>query len=132
MFFAIKTQNQDAMKLLLKHGADVFFDDPAKVDRSPIFAAVLDDSRSFYEAYYDGDSRKMVADLRRTNSHGLNMVTLAAYLKRWRIVTYFTKNIHEAIDQVDPEGYSPFMRLIVEGELKGAGFVLHNRANVNF
>ena len=44
LFFAIKTQNKEAIKLLLDHGAKCVYGSAKKVDRSPIFSAVYDES----------------------------------------------------------------------------------------
>ena len=74
----------------------------------------------------------MVKDLKIENTHDLNMVTLAAYLKKWSIVTYFAKYLGSAIDCPDPEGMTPFMRLMVSGELQGAAFLLQCGAKVDF
>ena len=52
LFFAIKTQNTEAIQLLIDFGAEIRYRSPTKLDRSPVFTAILDDNKSFYEIAY--------------------------------------------------------------------------------
>lgn len=130
LFFAIKTQNVEAMKLLLSNKADVCFKSPKKIDRSPIFTAVLDDCGSFFDlAYQDRDIND---DLQVFNRQQLNAVTLAAFLGNWKFVTLFSRLSKGKIDFEDNEGFTPFMRLVIAGELEGAEYVRKLGAKVDY
>lgn len=109
MFFAIKTQNREAIQMLLEYGCDIVLKSLKKLDRSPIFTAIIDNNRSFYELAYKGQPDKLKEHMEVKNSQGLNMVCLAAYLKRWKFLTHFAKQLKGKIDYEDPEGLSPFM-----------------------
>jgi len=55
MFFAIKTQNVEAIQLLIDFGAEIKYNSPKKIDKSPCFMAIIDESKSFYEISYGDD-----------------------------------------------------------------------------
>lgn len=66
------------------------------------------------------------------NSQGLNMCHLAAYLKKWKFVTLFAWMLKEKIDFEDKEGFTPFMRMIISGEIEGAKYMLDQGINIDY
>lgn len=48
LFFAIKTQNSEAIRLLIEFGAEIWYKTGPKLDRSPVFIAILDENKSFF------------------------------------------------------------------------------------
>lgn len=66
------------------------------------------------------------------NRQGLNAVTLAAYLGNWKFVTLFARLSKGRIDFEDKEGFTPFMRLVIAGELDGAEYVRKLGAKVDY
>jgi len=62
----------------------------------------------------------------------MNMPQLAAYLKKWKYLTMFSRMLKDKMDAEDQEGYSPFMRLILAGEIDGAKYLLLQGSNINY
>lgn len=94
--------------------------------------AVLDDCKSFFDKAYKGSDAAMKKDLKIMNSHGLNFLTLAAFLKHWKFITYFAYILKGDVNSEDPQGYTPLSRLCLAGELEGAEYLISNGCKVDF
>lgn len=73
LFFAIKTQNIEAIKLLIEFGAEIKYRSPKKIDKSPIFMAVIDENKTFFEIAYGEDLNSFEMDQQFKNTEGLNV-----------------------------------------------------------
>ena len=109
---------------MIQYGAEIKIQSEKKVSSSAIFTAVLDDFKPFYEEIYDDQVEDLERDVLVKNGEGFTMVTLSAICEKWKFVSYFSREVKEKVDQIDPEGYSPLMRMVLAREFVGAGYLL--------
>jgi ankyrin repeat protein len=93
---------------LIQRNVEVYFSDPQKQDFSPIFFAIKCNNLQVVELICD----KGLALDHCLNSNGYTPLTYSVALNHYHILNYLSLR-NCKIDQEDPTGQTPFMRLVL-------------------